>query len=204
MTMRFTIFGSSGYAREVAEIIVACDHTLLGFIGPVEADQKLPLPLLGSDDEFAVLKREHNITHCHIAVGDTSIRRRIADNVGEEAEYIVIQHPTAVVAGASIAEGTIVYPGAIILRDCNIGRHSLINSAATLGHDVTLGAFCNVGPGANIAGGVTIGDNTTIGIGAVIRENIVLGSDVVIGAGAVVVSDVPDGVTSYGNPARIR
>jgi acetyltransferase-like isoleucine patch superfamily enzyme len=48
-----------------------------------------------------------------------------------------------------------------------------------------------------IGNGVRIGSNSTI-------LPVKIGDNVIIGAGSVVTKDIPDNVTVYGNPARIR
>ena len=48
-----------------------------------------------------------------------------------------------------------------------------------------------------------IEDNVMIGAGAVILNNAHIGKGAKIGANAVVLSDVPEGATAVGNPARI-
>ena len=73
-------------------------------------------------------------------------------------------------------EGTIFYPGVVIMNDCRIGKFTLLNSGVTLGHDV--------------------------GIGASIKEKITIGENAVIGAGSVVINDVLDNTTVYGVPAK--
>jgi acetyltransferase-like isoleucine patch superfamily enzyme len=47
-----------------------------------------------------------------------------------------------------------------------------------------------------------VGDRAWIGAAAVVIPNIRIGAGATVGAGAVVVTDVPDGVTVVGNPAR--
>jgi len=49
---------------------------------------------------------------------------------------------------------------------------------------------------------VSIGDDVWIGIGAIILKGVRIGCGARIGPGSVVTSDVPNGVTVWGNPAR--
>jgi acetyltransferase-like isoleucine patch superfamily enzyme len=49
---------------------------------------------------------------------------------------------------------------------------------------------------------VNIGDDALIGAGAIILPGVKVGNRTTVGAGAVVLSDVPDGVTAKGIPAR--
>jgi serine O-acetyltransferase len=83
--------------------------------------------------------------------------------------------------------------GIIIHGYSVIGDDSIIRQGVTLGNRYldrpydapTLGARVNVGAGAKILGNVTIGDDASIG------------------ANAVVLSDVPNGQTAVGIPAKI-
>jgi len=102
-----------------------------------------------------------------------------------------------------------------ILGGCIIGRHAqfgpgfvlihsdgvVINTAVVGGenvyleHQVTIGAERNISP--------HLGSNVFVGAGAKIVGGVRIGSNVKIGANAVVVTDLPDGVTAVGIPARI-
>jgi serine O-acetyltransferase len=64
-----------------------------------------------------------------------------------------------------------------------------------LEHAVTIGAEKNESP--------ALGDNVFVGAGAKIVGGIRIGNNVKIGANAVVISDIPDGTTAVGIPAKI-
>jgi maltose O-acetyltransferase len=51
---------------------------------------------------------------------------------------------------------------------------------------------------------VSIGDDVWVGGNVVINPGVTIGSNVVIGSGSVVVKDIPDGVITAGNPAKVR
>ncbi|MBL8013006.1 MAG: serine acetyltransferase [Candidatus Omnitrophica bacterium] len=76
--------------------------------------------------------------------------------------------------------------------------------------DVVMGENCSIGPGVLIGtrglgnkGVAVIGNNVYIGVGAKVLGKITIGNDVKIGANAVVVTNLPDGATAVGIPARI-
>lgn len=76
--------------------------------------------------------------------------------------------------------------------------------------DVRMGENCSLGPGVLIGtrglgntGVPVIGNNVYIGVGAKILGGIKIGNNVKVGANAVVLSDIPDGATAVGVPAKI-
>lgn len=76
--------------------------------------------------------------------------------------------------------------------------------------NVIMGENCSVGPGVIIGtrgrgdtGTPVIGDNVYVATGAKILGAVQIGNNVKIGANAVVLTDVPDGATAVGVPARI-
>jgi len=92
---------------------------------------------------------------------------------------------------ADIGPGFVILhsQGVIINTNVRAGRNLMVY------HEVTLGSEKNRSP--------VLGDNILIGAGAKIIGGVRIGSDVKIGANAVVTSDVPDGATVVGIPARI-
>jgi serine O-acetyltransferase len=83
-----------------------------------------------------------------------------------------------------------------------IGQTALIGDEVTIYHGVTLG-------GVGVEGQVsakrhpTIGDGAIIGSGAQVLGDIVIGARAKIGSNSVVTSDIPEGCTAVGVPARI-
>jgi sugar O-acyltransferase (sialic acid O-acetyltransferase NeuD family) len=129
-----------------------------------------------------------------------AVARRIGDR-GEPAPPIV--HPSADVgAGVDLGRGSIVLGHAHLSPFVRFGAHALVSYVASVGHDTTFGDHVSVMPNAAVSGDVVGGDRVLIGTGAVVRERVRLGDDVCIGAGAAVVSDVVDGLTVVGVPAR--
>lgn len=143
-----------------------------------------------------------------VSIGVNRIRKMIVERLqaaDSSVEFATAIHPSAVVSpSAKIGEGTVVMAGAVINADAVIGKHCIVNTGATVDHDCLIGDYCHVAPGANISGGTHIGEGTWIGVGACVIQCLNIGKDCMIGAGSVVVKDIPDGVTAYGNPCRVR
>lgn len=100
-------------------------------------------------------------------------------------------------------DGRLVFTGARVSRDTEIGVHTHIGYNAVVSHGCTLGSFVNVCPGAVISGEATIEDDVFIGAGAiVIHGGITVGEGAIVGAGAVVIDNVPPGAVVAGVPAK--
>ena len=79
--------------------------------------------------------------------------------------------------------------GVVINTAVRGGRHVVVE------HQVTLGAEKGLAP--------VLGDNVFVGAGAKVIGGVRVGHGAKIGANAVVVTDVPDGATAVGVPARM-
>jgi serine O-acetyltransferase len=96
--------------------------------------------------------------------------------IGRGAEFgrgLVLVHSTGIVINGQVRGGEHVY----------------------IEHQVTIGAERRLSP--------HLGSHVFIGAGAKIVGQVTIGSNCRIGANAVVISDVPDGTTAVGVPARI-
>lgn len=79
-----------------------------------------------------------------------------------------------------------------------INRKAVVGSRCSIGAQVVLG-----GRGKDIPGAPTIGNDVYLGAGSKILGPVRIGDGAVIGANAVVLTDVPDGATAVGIPARV-
>ena len=139
-----------------------------------------------------------------IAVGNNQNRKKIAEKLGY-VEYLTVISETAIISGNSnIDQGSQILHGAVIQIGTKIGKHCIVNTAASIDHDCILEDFTFVGPNATLCGEVYVGEGSFIGAGSVILPGIKIGKNCMIGAGSVVTKDIPNNVTVYGNPAKIK
>jgi sugar O-acyltransferase (sialic acid O-acetyltransferase NeuD family) len=151
-----------------------------------------------------ILEWKDRCVNAIVAIGNNQLRMHLQTRlhlVGFEVPTIV--HPTARVSRyAKLGTGCVVLANAVVNVDAEVANAGIINTAATVDHDCRLGDGVHISPGANLGGGVTVGDFSWIGIGAAVRQYQSIGSSVTVGAGAVVVTNLEDGITVIGNPAR--
>ncbi|NLT23740.1 MAG: acetyltransferase [Syntrophorhabdus sp.] len=195
------VLGGGGHAKVVAGTLMAAGATVLGIIDddPAKWGQRILGNLVSGPRQFGPLRGKTGV----IAIGDNSIRERLALEI-ENVEWRTVVHPHAHVdPSASIGEGTVVFAGAVVQPDVVIGRHCIINTGASIDHDCVIGDFAHIGPGATLAGNVSVGKGAFHGAGSVATPGVKVGRWSIVGAGGVVTADIPDNATAAGVPARV-
>lgn len=199
------ILGASGHGKVVAEAALSAGlwREIVFFDDAWPAKTKI-----GSSDVVGNTQSLFDMQHkpeVIVAIGNNKVRlakQRELLNLGFTLATVV--HPSAVVSRSAIINpGSVVMAGAVINAESVIGAACIVNSNSVVEHDCILADAVHISPGACLAGGVKVGDSSWIGIGASVIQLKRIGKDVVVGAGAAVVSDLPDGVTAVGVPAKI-
>ena len=87
---------------------------------------------------------------------------------------------------------------------CNvsIGDFNTFVLYSTVGHDSTFGNFNCLMPGTRISGNVTIGDVNLFGSNSVVIQGKTIGDNTTVAAGSVVMTNLKDGHTYMGCPAK--
>ena len=201
------LWGAGGHAKVVADVARAMGLHVAGFIDEFSTrhgQDYYGAKILGGENWLHSAEADRSC-EVFVAIGDNSARLRCL-NTAIQAGYTVPSfiHPAANVSPtARLEPGTVVMAGAIVQADTVIGIGGIINTGASVDHDGVLGRGVHVAPGARLAGQVSVGDRTLIGVSAAVIPQICIGHDCVVGAGASVVSDVLDGQTVAGVPARV-
>lgn len=201
---RLAILGASGHGKVVADIALQSGWEKVCFYDDA-------YPGLGMVEQWPVAGTFESLLHdllCFdgvvVAIGDNRVRdERLACLLEHGGHLATLIHPRATVSSfATLAPGCVVVAGAVINAFAMVARGCIINTAATVGHDCRLAHSVHVASGANVAGGASVGRFTWVGVGSAVRQGVRIGEGVTVGAGAAVVSDVADGATVVGVPAR--
>ena len=199
------ILGASGHGKVVAEIA-----ELSGFQDIVFYDDNKKYKTFESweikGDTKKLISQLSNYDACIVAIGDNYIRmEKTKLLLLNDANVTFLIHPNASVSlYSNINSGSVVMAGAVINPFVNVGISCIINTNSTIEHDCLIGDGSHISPNAVIAGNVSIGEKTWIGAGSSVKQNIGIGDNVIVGLGSVVIKNLPNSVTAYGVPAKIK
>lgn len=202
------VVGAGGHGRELLATILAVNIArptwqLVGVVdddpGHPERLERLGVPLLGSLSWL----REHPSDYA-LGIGTSSVRARIARELATHgASPATVVHPGAHVGpDVRLGEGVVVYDRCTLTTNVEIGPHTHLNVGCAVQHDTVVGELVQFSPGVLVNGDCRIGDGAFLGTGAIVTRGCSVGRGAVVGAGAVVLTDVADGVTVVGVPAR--
>jgi acetyltransferase-like isoleucine patch superfamily enzyme len=200
------------------ELVVICSQWVPGAAGLALRKWLYPM-LLGACGRNVVFGQNVVLRHPH--------KIRIADDVVVDDQCLLDAKGTSndgirIGSGVFIGRNTILSSknGDIEIGDrANVGFNCEIFSASrvVVGPDTLIAAYAYLVGGdhrvidrtrpiidqARQSVGIRVGAGAWIGAGAVILDGVSIGSHAIVGANAVVRTDVPDGATAVGVPARV-
>ena len=204
---RVFVYGASGHGKVVADILLARNIEVEGFIDDDPRRQSvelLGLRVLGDCNWLAEQAQNCSVSAA-LAIGDNFARCKLAHRcVAMKVELITAVHPSATIAASAIlGHGVVVAAGCRVNPDAYIGDGTILNTGSVVEHDCRIGNFTHLSPSAAMGGGARLGDFSWLGMGSVVIHGVTVGSGCIVGAGAVVVKDVRDWVVAVGVPAHV-
>jgi len=197
------VIGAGGHGAVVAELAAMVGCCVVGFVDDNPAllgNQVLDWQVVGGIDSVP------DGAAVALGIGNNAVRYDLLRMASERNWRLpVMVHPSAAVsASAELGEGTVLLAQTAVNARARIGRGCILNTGCSVDHDCVLGDCCHIAPGARLAGAVEVGEATLIGVGTSVLPCIRIGDRCTIGGGSVVTRAIPDGVTAYGNPARVQ
>ena len=188
------LYGASGHAKVIIDILRANNETIDGLFDDNDAIQYLlNYPVIHSSAVQGPLI---------ISIGNNKIRCKIAGSLFVEFGKAI--HPLSIISETvNIGVGSVIMQGAIIQSCANIGEHCIINTGASVDHECIIDNYVHISPHCTLCGNVQIGEGTWVGAGTTIIPGVKIGKWSIIGAGSVVTKNIPDNVLAAGNRCKI-
>ena len=201
---RLAVVGASGHGKVVADAAALAGWRSIAFFDDAADVVAAVGPWVVQGATADLLRDRGHYDAAVVAIGDNATRlTKQRELVAGGVRIVSIVHPAAVVSAlADVGTGCVIFAGAVVNPFARLGDACIVNTSASVDHDCQLADGVHISPGAHLGGGVRVGHASWIGIGAAVRHGISIGARVVVGAGAVVVSDVEEGLTVAGVPAR--
>lgn len=205
------IIGAGGLGQEVMwaarrQNMYRPTFHIVGFCDDDPAKKGMMLdgrPVLGTPEQAASSGLTQTGFVC--GIGSNARREEVAARalaLGWVPEVVV--DPSVIVAdGVSLAPGCYIGAGSILSPCARVGAHVIVNHLCSIGHHSVLEDFAQVSPGGRVSGGSVVGRSAFLGSNAIVAPGHRVGSAAVLGAGSFAMTDIPDGATAVGIPARV-
>lgn len=205
------IYGFGGFGREIASIIYSINRieqqwNIIGFFDdgvPVGTANKYGRVLGG----IQVLNAWHTDLNVVFAIASPAILQKLTSAIhNPNVSFPNIIAPTVLYFDADnvkMGQGNVLCHSCRVSCDVSLGNFNLLNGAVSLGHDVVLGSYNMLQPETRISGEATVGDANFFGVRSLVLQRLKIGNNTRIGTGSVIMRNTKDGMTYFGNPAKI-
>ena len=203
------IIGAGGVGRETSLIIQQINEleptwNLIGFIDDNKDNWGKVIngySVIGGIDSLEFLTPD---TYVLIAIANYEVKKKIVNKINNKLKFATIIHPKVWVHDyMTIGEGTIIYEGAILTANIEIGNHVIISPNCGVGHDSIIKDYVSLLWNVNVSGNDIIEEGVMMGSGSTVIQGKKIGKGSNIGAGAVVIEDVDSFSTAIGVPAKV-
>jgi len=206
---KIVIFGSSGHAKVIVDIIESdSKFELIGFIDKFKSvgDEILGYKVIGNEESLPDLMLKFGFNKGIVGIGDNFLRSKVVEIIKQLApnfQFINCIHKAAKVSNhITIGVGNVLLPGAIVNASSVISNHCILRTNSSLDHDCVMGNFSSLGPNSVVGGNCNIGEFSNVGIGASVFHGICIDRNCIIGGGSLVNKHTQPDSVYYGLPAR--
>lgn len=202
------IIGARGAGRQTyltakRSLGYGCDFAVKGFLDG-KSDALVGFadypPILSPVEDYE--PQEDDVFVC--ALGDPKWRKHYVDIIlGKGGEFISLIDKTARIGqNAKIGQGCVIRDYAIVSCDVTVGDFVYIQPFAVIGHDAVVGDYCHLNTYAFMGGFSKMGDLAVIHTHGTLLPHKKVGLGATIGAGSVAMTNVKEGTTVVGIPAK--
>jgi len=202
------LLGASGLAREVLAVVDGSNDQREVAVLDDRAELRDSVvgsaPVLGTIDDVVNFPEAALV----VCVGRGAKREIIAARLSvlgiAEDRYTTVVHPSVEIpADCTVGAGSILLAGVVLTASVRVGRHVVVMPQVIMTHDNVVEDFATLCAAVTLGGWVRVGRGAYVGMNASVREHVTLGAATVLGMGAVLLTDLPDGETWAGMPARL-
>lgn len=197
---KVVIVGTGGLASEVASWC-ADAFEVVGYLN-TDGDDHLPGWSETVYSEETIADAGTNLAV--MAIAKPAVKARVHARLTEQGfRFPTFVHPSSVVAASSqLEDGVFIAPNCTVAPKARLGKLVYLNFGCGIGHDAVIGDFTQMNPGVQLGGATNVDELVLIGSGATVLQGVAIGEGATVGSGSVVFSDVLDGATVMGNPAK--
>jgi hypothetical protein len=212
MSKQLLLIGTSGYAKEIAQIARRIDpkRTIWDRTSYVAASRgEIGSELLFGRVEYCdddVLSSGLT-ADAAIALGEPHLRARVA---ARYAKVPGLTYPNLIDPSVdydpdliTMGSGNVIHRNVVMTFGIAMGDFNFFNKCAVIGHDVTMGSFNTVNPQASILSYARLGDGCLIGAHASVMPKARIADRTTLGAAALLRHDIEEpGHVYIGIPAK--
>lgn len=208
---KLAIFGTSGFAYEVADVAVSMDVEKIVLLTHDkdfnEADQ--PFEVLHESKVNNLVEQGYKFA---MGIGEPEPREKVFNKFND------LEYPNLIHKNASLgygqrelinkSQGNVITAGVVMTNNIQLGNFCIFNLLSTVGHECIIEDFVSVMPSVNVSGNVKLEKGAYLGVGATILQGqlddkLTIGEGTVVGAASLVRKSVPSYKIVVGSPAKV-
>lgn len=205
--MAVLLVGASGLARETLPVLGELGREVVGVLDDRHeelGEWSSVAPVLGPVDAVTAYPGTDVLVTVGSSRGRAAVVERLLALGVREERFLTVVDPSVRNPGRSpVGPGSILLAHVAVTADARLGSHVVAMPGVTITHDCVVEDFATFAAGVSLGGSVQVRRGAYLGMNASVHPGVTIGKGAVIGMGAVVLSDVSDGETWAGVPARV-